>query len=74
MLASPHTRRRAEDARIDITSEHEVLHWARRFGVSRQELREAVHQVGEEASAVEAHLVHTGAAAAQHYRRERRVV
>ena len=42
--------------RISLTEEYEVHDWAKKFGVSPEELRAAVNAVGSDAAAVEAHL------------------
>jgi hypothetical protein len=42
--------------RISLDQEYEVRDWAEKFGVSPDELRAAVAQVGNQADAVERHL------------------
>ena len=42
--------------RINLSQDFEVRDWAKKFGVTKEELAAAVEQVGSEASAVEAHL------------------
>jgi Protein of unknown function (DUF3606) len=42
--------------RISLSDDYEVRDWAAKFGVTKEELIAAVKQVGNEASAVEAHL------------------
>ena len=37
---------RQDDARINVNQDHELTYWSRRFGVSRDRLREAVARVG----------------------------
>jgi hypothetical protein len=39
--------------RIDINEEYELQYWSEKFGVSRQELKNAVEQAGTEAEEVE---------------------
>lgn len=46
----------ADRNRISLSEDYEVRDWAAKFGVTQQELREAVAAVGDQASAVEAHL------------------
>jgi hypothetical protein len=46
--------------RINTHEDYEVRHWSKKFGVSADELKAAVAQVGPMAKAVKAHL--TGAA------------
>lgn len=42
--------------RISISEDYEVRDWAKKFGVTPEELKAAVKAVGNEAAAVEAHL------------------
>jgi hypothetical protein len=42
--------------RINIHEDYELQSWARKFNVSKEELKAAVQAVGTEAKAVEAHL------------------
>lgn len=42
--------------RIDVHQEYELRDWADRFGVTKEQLKEAVHAVGDSADAVERHL------------------
>ena len=42
--------------RINTSEDYEVRDWAKKFGVSGEELREAVKAVGPIAKDVEAHL------------------
>lgn len=42
--------------RISLSEDYEVRDWARKFGVTSNELEAAVKAVGNDASAVEAHL------------------
>ena len=42
--------------RINLSQYFEVRDWAKKFGVSEDELRKAVGAVGADASKVEAHL------------------
>ena len=46
----------SDRARININQDHEVRHWAEKFQVSREELRNAVHAVGDRAERVREHL------------------
>jgi hypothetical protein len=56
MRANPKARPVKEEQRIDPTSEHDMLHWSRRFRVTRQRLKAAVQMSGGLPSAVEAQL------------------
>ena len=42
--------------RINVDQDYEVRDWAKKFGVSEQELRQAVQRVGDRADAVQRHL------------------
>jgi hypothetical protein len=43
-------------SRISLSEPYEVRDWAKKFGVSKEELTAAVKKVGSKASDVEAHL------------------
>jgi len=43
-------------SRISLSEDYEVRDWATKFGVTADQLRAAVKAVGNEPSAVEAHL------------------
>lgn len=43
-------------SRISLSEDYEVRDWSKKFGVTPEELRAAVAAVGDQASAVEAHL------------------
>lgn len=45
--------------RISLSENYEVRDWAEKFGVTPEQLRAAVAAVGNQASAVEAHLKST---------------
>lgn len=45
--------------RISPSDDYEVRDWAAKLGVTKEELMAAVKQVGNQASAVEAHLKST---------------
>lgn len=42
--------------RISLSDDYEVRDWARKFGVTSEQLKAAVAAVGNQAAAVEAHL------------------
>ena len=42
--------------RINVNQEHELRYWAQRFGVSPEEIRNAVSAAGDRADRVQAHL------------------
>ena len=42
--------------RIDVNQDHELRDWSKKFGVSKEQLKEAVQAVGTEAAKVEQHL------------------
>lgn len=45
-----------DDARIDVDQEHEVKYWSEQFGVTEQELRQAVKNAGPMIKDVRARL------------------
>lgn len=46
--------------RIDVHQDYELRDWSKKFGVSPDELKEAVQAVGDQAEKVEAHLKQRG--------------
>jgi hypothetical protein len=42
--------------RININQDYELRDWARKFGVTTERLKEAVHAVGDDADKVGRHL------------------
>jgi len=42
--------------RIDVSQDHELRDWSERFGVTREQLKEAVQAVGTQADRVEEFL------------------
>ena len=42
--------------RIDVNQDYELRDWSEKFGVSKEQLKEAVQAVGNEATKVEHHL------------------
>jgi hypothetical protein len=42
--------------RIDVNQDYELRDWSRKFGVTKEQLKEAVQAVGNEADKVEQHL------------------
>lgn len=56
-MADDKTRTGGQDRqRISLEEDYEVRDWAKKFGVTAEELREAVKAVGDRADAVEQHL------------------
>ncbi len=43
-------------SRINVNEDYELDYWSKKFGVTREQLKEAVKAVGVGADAVEAHL------------------
>jgi hypothetical protein len=56
MADDPGNRGNPDRQRINTQQQHEVRDWAQKFGVSEDELKKAVAQVGNQADAVERHL------------------
>ena len=56
-MADDLTKRGSPDRdRIDVNEEWELRDWSQKFGVSPDELKRAVQQVGDRAEAVRQHL------------------
>jgi hypothetical protein len=56
-MADDRTQRSGQDrSRINVNQDYEVRDWAKKFGVSADELKKAVQAVGDRADQVEAHL------------------
>jgi hypothetical protein len=52
----PRKRDYGDKTRIDMNQSYQVAYWKERFGVSQEELREAVRTAGALARKVEAYL------------------
>jgi hypothetical protein len=37
---------KADDVRINVNQDHELAYWSQKFGCTKQELRDAVKEVG----------------------------
>ena len=46
-------RGQQDRSRINVNQEHEVRYWTEKFGITAEELKQAVDQVGPMADAVE---------------------
>ncbi len=58
-MSDDRTNRGARDrARININQDYERRDWAKSLGVTEDELREAVHNVGDRADKVRNYLEH----------------
>ncbi len=56
-MADDKTKPGGQDRRrINLSEDYEVRDWAKKFGVSEDELRKAVGAVGNDAAKVEAYL------------------
>ncbi|MBS0657616.1 MAG: DUF3606 domain-containing protein [Verrucomicrobia bacterium] len=53
MSDNPEKRGPADRTRVNVNEEHEVRYWTERFGVSEEQLREAVQKAGVMAEDVE---------------------
>lgn len=49
--------------RIDVHQDHELRDWSKKFGVTPEQLKQAVAAVGTDAAKVEAHLKRSSASA-----------
>jgi hypothetical protein len=56
MSDNPNLRGPRDRARIDIHQAHELRYWSEKFGVSQDELKNAVQQVGNKPEDVERSL------------------
>ena len=45
-----------DDSRINVEQDHEVRYWSAKFGVSRDDLRRAIDEVGPMVKDVQQHL------------------
>jgi len=56
-MADSTTQRHGQDrTRINVNQPHELRDWADKFGVSPQQIEDAVRSVGNQAADVQAHL------------------
>lgn len=56
-MADDKTLRGPQDrSRVSLSEDYEVSYWTGKFGVSKDQLAEAVNAVGNSADAVERHL------------------
>jgi hypothetical protein len=56
-MADDLSKRNTSDRdRINVNQDYEVRDWAKKFGVSEDELRQAVQAVGDRSEAVRQHL------------------
>ncbi len=56
-MADDKTKTRPQDAkRINVHEDYELRDWSKKLGVTPDQLKEAVKQVGTSAEAVEKHL------------------
>jgi hypothetical protein len=62
-MADDLTNRGGRDRqRIDVSQEYELRDWSKKFGVTSEQLKEAVRAVGDNAAKVEQHLRERGSA------------
>lgn len=51
------TKRGGQDrTRIDVSQDYELRYWSQKFGVTEEQLRQAVARVGDRAEKVKEHL------------------
>lgn len=53
MADNPAVRGQADRSRINVNQEHEVRYWSEKLGITADELRQIVGEVGPMADAVE---------------------
>jgi hypothetical protein len=56
MADDPNMRGPQDRSRINMQQEHEVRYWAEKFGVTKEQLQQAVDQAGPTVDAVEKRL------------------
>ena len=56
MADKPRETKQGDDSRIDVEQDHEVRYWSAKFGVSRDEIRQAVEAAGPMVKDVQRHL------------------
>ena len=56
MADNPNIRAPGDRDRINVNQDYELRYWSQKFGVSPDDLREAVNEVGPMADAVEKRL------------------
>jgi hypothetical protein len=56
MADDPKKRGAADRARINLHQEHEVRYWTKKWGITAEQLRDAVGEVGSMASEVAKYL------------------
>lgn len=56
MPDNKNTRGGRDRERISLEQDYEVNYWSKRFGVSKEQLKQAVQQVGDSVQAVENYL------------------
>lgn len=49
-------KKKKQDATRVSTQDHEIDYWTKKFGCTKEELKDAVKAVGDSAAAVEKHL------------------
>lgn len=54
MIDDPKKKGPADSSRISLSEDHEVRYWTEKFGVSKETLQAAVHEVGNSAEKVAA--------------------
>ena len=58
-MSDDKTKRGPRDAsRVNVDEDYEVRYWSKKFGVTKQQLADAVRRVGSMAKNVEAELTH----------------
>ena len=56
MADDPSQRHSPDRDRINLSQQHEVRYWSQKFGVSEQELRDAVQELESIGTAVDGHV------------------
>jgi len=61
-----HSRGGADRLRINFNDDLEISHWTRRFGISREVLKDAIDEVGDRGHDVDEHLQEQESAGRSH--------
>jgi hypothetical protein len=61
-----HSRGGADRLRINLNEDLEVSHWTRRFGISREVLKDAIDEVGDRVHDVDEYLQERESAGRSH--------
>jgi hypothetical protein len=61
-----HSRGGSDRLRINLNEDYEVAHWTRKFGISREVLKDAIDEVGDHVHDVDEYLQERESAGRSH--------